>query len=389
MDDVGGRDSIGHADEVRHPRFPTHRRVCGTPHPGRKPSGAAKTSDGQKPVWLYGPGWVRKRASARRRASPDRGSSRRPAARVVGATPPSRSAPRPAWSVTRSGRVRTGAHAAAPDPPARPVDLDDDVVVGAVRPGAEARLDVAHVAPETVVEVRRSHHPLVGQQERQRVVERERRRADRPDEVGRQHRVPQRGVSFRRDRRHRRQPHLVGRVAVVPLRLDLPRCVPVGVDGVDLPDALVGEHDPMPRLRPGDLAGAGRAEAVPHLGDLVDRIDGLDEAHGPRVGPEPLLEQRPPAVDRAHPPLGGDAVAEAFVEAAFAGRSAASGSPRSSMSRWTASISRRNSPWRRWVTATDTHVTPPVGTAAPPGSVICSANEPATPTTSPRSTAMR
>ncbi len=46
-------------------------------------------------------------------------------------------------------------------------------------------------------------------------------------------------------------------------------------------------------------------------------------------------------------------------------------------------------PWRRWVTATDTHVTPPVGSARPPGIVICSSYEPATPTTSPASTAMR
>ena len=69
--------------------------------------------------------------------------------------------------------------------------------------------------------------------------------------------------------------------------------------------------------------------------------------------------------------------------------SAASGSPLASMSSWIACISCVSTPWRRWVTATDTHVTPPVGHGRPPGRVICSAHEPATPTASPASKATR
>ena len=69
--------------------------------------------------------------------------------------------------------------------------------------------------------------------------------------------------------------------------------------------------------------------------------------------------------------------------------STASGSPRSARSSNWRTMSRRMMPWRRWVGMTPTHVTPAVGTAAPPGTVMANEKALVDPTTSAPSTATR
>jgi hypothetical protein len=61
--------------------------------------------------------------------------------------------------------------------------------------------------------------------------------------------------------------------------------------------------------------------------------------------------------------------------------SAASGMPSSRNSRCCSASRARRIPRLRWVSATDTQVTPGTGSVAPPGIVMAKSNEPVTPTT--------
>ena len=145
-------------------------------------------------------------------------------------------------------------------------------------------------------------------------------------------------------------------------RVGAPRREPVGVDGVDHVRALGLVDDPPP-LGPVDLAGARARGSGPTAPSAA-----AGRRRGRRCGPCPAsaanrswrrAARRSMLVD---PAAGGDAVAEALVDPALAGRRARRAARRDRRCRRAPRPAAGVMiPWRRWVTATDTHVTPPVG----------------------------
>ena len=281
----------------------------------RSATAANQPATVRRPVWQYGTGLDANSASARRTTSAERASRRRPAASAVGATPPSSSAP----STERSARGPAGAdarHAAGADAPADAIDLHDDVVVGAVGAGTEAPGTSRTLHHSPSLSVGGAHDPLVGEEVRQGVVERP-RATDGADEVGRQHRVPQRGVGCGGDRRHRLDEQLCAGWPAFHRFSIFQAGEAVGVQGVD--DVRVRSIDARNQFSPPSTSPARSPVAAPD--GAISSSDSVGSTSRTCLAAAGLLGERGAApVDRHHAPPCRDAVAEALVDPAFAGR---------------------------------------------------------------------
>ena len=165
----------------------------------------------------------RRRAPARARvAAPGCGPAR---ASTLGRTPPSTIAPSSAASSTRSGSASVRRHVAPSGPPssvnvpAVGVELEERVgdrerqrALDAVGAGAEQRGGVDRAEPQEVAHARRAHVARVGEQPRQRVVERAVPRPDRDGLVDVREEVPERELGLRARPRAGRAPRRPSRV---------------------------------------------------------------------------------------------------------------------------------------------------------------------------------